>query len=207
MSTATNTTQRTYVTRTPGVCGGRPCIAGHRIAVDLIAQMYNGGDTPDDIVRSLPTLDLAQVHGAIAFYFDNKSEIDQSIADVDRIIAECRAKTGPGPLEQWMTQRKAERAKLQFHLDENVGLVLAQGLWRRGMNVTPTPPDRPKRTSDAEQLDWCLKNGRVIVSQDTDMLRMSSGGVSHAGVAYFRPRSRTVGELNARLVALSSLLC
>lgn len=109
---ATTTETRSYVTRTPGILGGKPCVAGHRISVELIAERTALGDTPDDIARAYPTLTLAEIYGALAYYYENKAEIDASIADAERLIAEIRAKTGPGPLEQWLAKQKADDAQV-----------------------------------------------------------------------------------------------
>ncbi len=43
---------------------------------------------PDDIVAMYPQLTLAQIHGALAFYFDNREEIERQIQeDVDFVRA------------------------------------------------------------------------------------------------------------------------
>ena len=102
------TIQRIYVTCTPGVLGGKPSVAGHRISVEMIAILSKGGYTPDDIVRCYPTLTLANVHGALAFYFDNVDEINASIARSHRVVAAMREKTGPGPLESRVARRELE---------------------------------------------------------------------------------------------------
>jgi uncharacterized protein with PIN domain len=91
---------------------------------------------------------------------------------------------------------------LQFHLDENADFAIAEGLRLHGFNVTSTPPDVPKRTSDSEQLQWCVHNDRVIITKDADMLRASTQGLKHAGIAFYRANSRSYGQLIAKLVIL-----
>jgi uncharacterized protein (DUF433 family) len=64
---------REHVTCTPGVCGGRPCIAGHRIRVqDVYVWQEVQGQTPAQMVADFPQLTVAQVHAALAYYWDNR---------------------------------------------------------------------------------------------------------------------------------------
>lgn len=73
----------TLIDRIPGVRGGRPKIAGTGIAVMRIANWYNMGNTPEEIVAMYPHLNLAGVMAALTYYFANKEEIDADIADED----------------------------------------------------------------------------------------------------------------------------
>jgi uncharacterized protein (DUF433 family) len=84
------------IVRTPGTCGGRPRIAGHRITVHNIAIDFNADMKPEDIVAQRPQLTLAQVYAALAYYYANKEAIDAEIAsdieEYDRLEAEYSAK-------------------------------------------------------------------------------------------------------------------
>ena len=86
----------TLIVRTPGTCGGRPRIAGHRITVHNIAIDFNAGMKPEDIVAERAQLTLAQVYAALAYYYANKEAIDAEIAseieEYDRLEAAYRAK-------------------------------------------------------------------------------------------------------------------
>jgi uncharacterized protein (DUF433 family) len=65
-----------HITRTPGVCGGRPCIAGHRVRVQDIMVWYElHGCSVDQIVEMFPGISKADVHAALVYYFDNTDEI------------------------------------------------------------------------------------------------------------------------------------
>jgi len=71
-----NATSTEHIEKTPGVCGGRACVVGHRIRVaDIVAWHERRGYSPDEIVAMFPGLALADVHAALAYYFDNRSEI------------------------------------------------------------------------------------------------------------------------------------
>jgi len=67
---------REHIDATPGICGGRPRIAGHRIRVmDVVVLHEQLGLSPDEIVSTYPSLTLADVHAALAYYFDHRDEI------------------------------------------------------------------------------------------------------------------------------------
>ncbi|HTW94381.1 MAG TPA: DUF433 domain-containing protein, partial [Tepidisphaeraceae bacterium] len=91
---------RQHVASTPGVCGGKPCIAGTRIRVWDVAHLSQSGQSPDEILSHYPQLTLADVHAALAFYYDNRAVIDQQMANDEDFADQLRAKMGPGPLEK-----------------------------------------------------------------------------------------------------------
>jgi uncharacterized protein (DUF433 family) len=81
-----------HIEITPGVCGGKPRIAGHRITVQNVAGWHErGGLSPDEIVSRHPGLTLADVYAALTYYHDHRDEIRaQSQADeefADRLKA------------------------------------------------------------------------------------------------------------------------
>jgi uncharacterized protein (DUF433 family) len=58
---------------------GEPIIKDTRTPVRSIVEKWRIGYTPEDIVRGLPHLTLAQVFEAMSYYYDNKEEIDDYI--------------------------------------------------------------------------------------------------------------------------------
>lgn len=73
-----------HIETTPGISGGRPRIAGHRITVENIVLWHErAGMTADEIATDYG-LALADVYAALAYYFDHRNEIDQSIDDGER---------------------------------------------------------------------------------------------------------------------------
>jgi uncharacterized protein (DUF433 family) len=96
------------IVRTPGTCGGKPRIAGHRIKVEHIAICHERmGMSPDEIVTAHPTITLAQVHAALAYYYEHKDEIDADIADGERFVEELKAKSPSSKLQKLLETRKA----------------------------------------------------------------------------------------------------
>ncbi len=92
---------------------------------------------------------------------------------------------------------------LRFHIDESAEFALASGLRRQRFDVTTTPPDLPKETSDPDQLAFCLSEQRVIVTRDRDFLHIAFNTSEHAGIAYYQPNTRTYGQIIASLMAPS----
>jgi uncharacterized protein (DUF433 family) len=94
-----STTLNGHIEITPGVCGGRPRIAGHRILVQDVAIWHqHQGQSPAEIVHQFPQLSLADVHAALTYYFDHREEIEQQIRDDEQFAADFKAAQGPGPL-------------------------------------------------------------------------------------------------------------
>lgn len=97
-------------------------------------------------------------------------------------------------------------SKIRFHLDESVAVAVAQGLRRRGVEVTTTLEAGLTSADDESQLAFALRERRVLVTRDADFIRLHQRGVQHAGVAYFDPGVRTVGQLIAQLVLIEEVL-
>lgn len=73
------------------VCGGKPRIAGHRIRVQDVAVCHEKlGMSPDEIVAMYPTITLADVHAALAYYFDHREEIRRDIEEERRFVADFK---------------------------------------------------------------------------------------------------------------------
>lgn len=68
------------IAQSPGVCGGRPRIAGTRVTVQSIAIDFNAGLKPVNIVSKREHLTPAQVYAALAYYYANKGAIASEIA-------------------------------------------------------------------------------------------------------------------------------
>jgi uncharacterized protein (DUF433 family) len=56
-----------YIVIDPVVCHGKACIKGTRIMVSVVLDNLAAGLTPDEIVRSYPSLDRAAIQAVIAY--------------------------------------------------------------------------------------------------------------------------------------------
>ena len=98
---------KSHIEITPGICGGKPRIAGHRIRVqDIVIDYEHFGMSSEEIVKQLPTITLADVHAALAYYYDNKDEIRKSIREEEAFYEEMKAKT-PSLVQQKLKERHA----------------------------------------------------------------------------------------------------
>jgi uncharacterized protein (DUF433 family) len=70
-----------HIECTPGIVGGKPRIAGHRITVQNIAIWHDRLGIGVDEIASEYDLTLADVHAALAYYFDHRAEIDRCIEE------------------------------------------------------------------------------------------------------------------------------
>lgn len=85
---ATATDIGTLIVRTPEIRGGRPRIAGTGVTVRRIVGWYKLGLSPEEIIREIPHLTLAQVYAALAYYHANRDEIERDITEEDSLAAQ-----------------------------------------------------------------------------------------------------------------------
>ncbi|MBZ5632714.1 MAG: DUF5615 family PIN-like protein [Acidobacteriia bacterium] len=85
-------------------------------------------------------------------------------------------------------------------------MSVAAGLRRRGIDVTTAAAEELTGASDTDQLSFATQSGRVLVTQDADFLRLHQAGVVHAGIAYCRQGSISIGEMLRRLVPVHNLM-
>ncbi len=71
----------TLVTRTPGLHGGAPHIAGKGITVRRIATWYKRGLNAEEICDRIGHLTLAETYAALAYYHANTEEIEADLTD------------------------------------------------------------------------------------------------------------------------------
>jgi uncharacterized protein (DUF433 family) len=98
------------IVKTPETCGGRACIVGHRVRVQDVVMWYEyQGMTPDEIVSHIPSIILADVHSALAYYFDHVQEIQEEIR-ADREYADQFFRSSPSLLEAKLKQERLKEA-------------------------------------------------------------------------------------------------
>ena len=96
-----------HIERTPGIAGGKPRISGHRITVQDIAIWHQHmGRSVDEICVEYD-LGLAEVHAALAYYFDHREEIDRNIKESGEFVAALRRATS-SVLERRLKELRGE---------------------------------------------------------------------------------------------------
>jgi predicted nuclease of predicted toxin-antitoxin system len=84
---------------------------------------------------------------------------------------------------------------IRFHLDEHCPHAIAEGLRRRGIDVTTSTEAGLLQAPDLDHLAFGLAQGRVIFTEDDDFLGLAARGTPHAGIAYCHQRTRSIGEI------------
>lgn len=97
---------RDHIEVVPGEMGPKPRIIGHRIRVqDVVIWHEKLGMSPDEIVDQYPTITLADVHAALAYYWDHRDGIERAISEEHAVVEEY-ARGHSGPLQEKLTQRR-----------------------------------------------------------------------------------------------------
>jgi len=91
---------------------------------------------------------------------------------------------------------------IRFHLDECCDLAIADGLLRRGIDVTTSQEAGLIEAEDEQQAAYGLAENRVVFTHDADFLRLQAAGVPHAGIVYRAKDTLSPGEIIKRLVLL-----
>ncbi len=82
MTTSTPSIMHPHISKNPDVCGGSPVITGTRFPVrSVVFYSIKIGLAPEEIVEKFTHLSLAQIYDALAYYYDNRSEIEQDILE------------------------------------------------------------------------------------------------------------------------------
>jgi uncharacterized protein (DUF433 family) len=74
----------------PNVRNGRPCIAGTGIEVSAIAITSVVHMQSPEQIASDYRLNLAQVHAALAYYYDHREAIDESIRSQEEMAEQLK---------------------------------------------------------------------------------------------------------------------
>jgi uncharacterized protein (DUF433 family) len=82
---------REHIEIVHGVSGPKPRIAGHRIRVQDVAIWHEKlGMSADEIIHHHPSITLADVHAALAYYWDHRDEIERAIEEEHALVEEYR---------------------------------------------------------------------------------------------------------------------
>ena len=76
-----NLMQKEYVRNIEGAYR----VGDTRVSLDSLVYLYREGMSAESMVENYPALTLEQVHGALAFYLGNQKEIDQYLAEGQRL--------------------------------------------------------------------------------------------------------------------------
>lgn len=75
-----------HIMSQPDLCGGSPCVKGTRITVrTIVVYVLHHGLAPEDLLSYYPHLSLATIYDALAYYYDNREELDADMAATDTL--------------------------------------------------------------------------------------------------------------------------
>ncbi|GMU58211.1 MAG: hypothetical protein AMXMBFR33_73570 [Candidatus Xenobia bacterium] len=88
----------------------RPVIQGTRLKVrDLVRAHLAHGWSADELAWQFQGVTLAQVHGALSYYFDHQVEIDADILSAREFEREMEAEQQDDPVAQKLRKQIASR--------------------------------------------------------------------------------------------------
>lgn len=78
---------------------GIPGIEGANTkVVELIAEVKAYGWSPEELAYQHPHFTLAQVHSALAYYWDHRAEIEADLGRREELVERLREEVGEHPL-------------------------------------------------------------------------------------------------------------
>jgi uncharacterized protein (DUF433 family) len=83
-------------------------IDGSRMKVLHVAEDKRFNDTtPEQMQRQWPHLTLAQIHAALAYYYDHQQELDSKMDQDYAEYLKLREQAGPSPLREKLSELRA----------------------------------------------------------------------------------------------------
>ncbi len=90
-------------------------VTGTRLLLDMIIHAHQRGDIPEVIADSFPAASVAEVYAIIAYYLNNKTELDKYLEEQEKEAEEIRKKIEAMPgykeRQESFRQKLAERRK------------------------------------------------------------------------------------------------
>lgn len=97
-------------------------------------------------------------------------------------------------------------AEVRFHLDEHINHAIARALTDRKVDVTTTAGTGLLGSADLDQLAFCRRETRVMVTDDYDFLRIAAASDDHAGVVFCHKGRLTLGQIIDALTLIHGVL-
>lgn len=95
--------------------------------------------------------------------------------------------------------------RIKFYLDEHVPKAVAEGLRRRGVDVITVQELGLQAAEDVKHLERAARDGRLIITQDADFLRLHAAGHPHQGIVY-APQQTSVSQMLRSLMLLHDVV-
>ena len=96
---------------------------------------------------------------------------------------------------------------LRYYADVHIPRAVVNGLRLKGIEILTAQEDGTARLSDSQLLDRATETGRVLVTQDSDLLRegveRQRSRIAFAGVVYAHPLRNSIGGIVDNLELLA----
>lgn len=93
---------------------------------------------------------------------------------------------------------------IKVYAHENIERSIIFSLEQKGFDITSVNRENMRGLSDKDQFDFAVKNERVVLTRDSDFLKICEGR-EHPGVLYI-PKRRKRKEIVKRVVRILELL-
>jgi len=152
-------------------------VAGTRVSLDSVVYSRRGGESPESIQRSFPTLTLAQIHGAIAYYLAHDNEIDQYLSEGEGEFQRLRRASREAHPE-WYEKLERNRNEIvdlssdktcfqaDVNLNENIVIGIRQLAPQIEINFQTAHEAGLDGCSDPEVLHLAASDNRILVTKD-----------------------------------------
>ena len=94
---------------------------------------------------------------------------------------------------------------VKFYTDEHIARAVVRAPRLRGADVLTAPEAGLLGASDNDHLERARTEGRVLVTQDDDFLRLHAAGAARAGIAY-APQGTSISALIRGLLLIYQIL-
>lgn len=95
--------------------GGTVRVGGTRVTLDSVVYAFDEGASPEEIAQRFPSVDLADVYGAIYYYLrcpdEVRSYLREREAEAEQVRRECEARHPQGNLRERLLARRALKAQ------------------------------------------------------------------------------------------------
>jgi uncharacterized protein (DUF433 family) len=92
---------------------GVPLITGANTkVVEVVLDKLAYGWSPEEMHRQHPHLSMAQIHAALAYYYEHQDEVDADIERDWQEVNELRAQQPESPLRKRLRELKRERSPI-----------------------------------------------------------------------------------------------
>jgi uncharacterized protein (DUF433 family) len=81
------------IVKTEDVLGGKARIAGRRVSVFQLGEIYTRGDDSLERIADQLNLSLAEVHAALSYYYDHPDEMEAIRERRESLEAELRERS------------------------------------------------------------------------------------------------------------------